>query len=288
MNQMNKNVLKKVNIGIIIASVFFIFSCSSNKLSMPVYETETKISREGEIVWVDLVTNDRQSSKKFFSKLLGWTFKDHGAYQMAMSGTKPVSGIIEDKELMSGSKNSYWIISASVRDVNTVSKKIKDRGGKILSTPMKISGRGTTAVVQDAQGAVFSILHNPSGDPKASKPKNGQWMWAELWTNDVGSAVSFYSAILPCKVRSNVGEENYFILKSKNYDFAGITKLPVKNENPIWIPVLKVADPDIIAKKAVELGGSVMINPAMISGNKVALITTPHGAPFLIQQWKNQ
>lgn len=288
MNHMNKNVLKKVNIGIIIASAFFIFSCSSNKLSMPIYENETKISREGEIVWVDLVTNDRQASKEFFSKLLGWTFKDYGAYQMAMSGTKPVSGIIEDKELLSGYKNSYWIISASVSDVDAVSKKINDKGGKILSTPMKITGRGTTAVVQDAQGAIFSILHNPSGDPKATKPKFGQWMWAELWTNDVRSAVSFYSDVLPCTTRPNADEEDYFILKSKNYDFAGITELPLKNENPIWIPVLRVTDPESIANKAIELGGSIMINPMVISGNKVALIATPHGAPFLIQQWENQ
>ena len=285
---MKKNTLIKVNFGIITGFVLLMFSCSTNKLSMPVYENETKISREGEIVWVDLITNEAQTSKKFFSNLLGWTFKDHGAYQMAMSGTKPVSGIIDDKELMSGSKNSYWVVSASVNDVNAVSKEIETKGGKILSAPMKINGRGTTAVVQDAQGAVFSILHNSHGDPKATKPKNGQWMWAELWTNDVKSAVSFYSDVLPCTARPNDDDEDYYILKSKNYEFAGITKLPVKNEKPIWIPVLKVADPDAIAKKAVALGGSIMINPTMILGNKVALISTPHGAPFLIQQWSNK
>lgn len=285
---MKKNVLKKINFAIITTFVLLLFSCSTNKLSMPVYENETNIRRDGEIVWVDLITNEAQTSKNFFSNLFGWTFKDYGAYQMAMSENKPVSGIIEDKELMSGAHNSYWIVSASVNDVDAVSKEIETKGGKILSTPMKINGRGTTAVVEDTQGAVFSILHNSSGDPKASKPENGQWMWAELWTNDTKTAVSFYIEILNCTARTNKEDDNYYILRSKKYEFAGITNLPVKNEKPIWIPVLKVADPDVIAKKAVALGGSSIINPTVISGNKIALISTPNGAPFLIQQWSNK
>ncbi|MCF6222754.1 MAG: VOC family protein [Flavobacteriaceae bacterium] len=281
---MNKYVVKLLKLGII-AWVFLIFACSSNKLSMPISENDTEIRREGEIVWVDLVTNDGQASKEFFSKLLGWTYKDHGAYVMALSGAKPVSGIIEDKELMEGAKNSYWIVSASVKDVDAVSKKIEAKGGKILSASMKVSGRGKTAVVQDAQGAVFSILHSASGDPKASNAKNGQWMWAELWTKDVKAAVSFYGDVLNVTARPNDDDDNYFILKSKKYDFAGIAEIPVKGESPIWIPVLKVADPEVIAKKIVALGGSIMINPMVISGKKVALVATPHGAPFLIQQW---
>ena len=286
---MNKNLLNLVKTGTILGLIVLSFSCAISQNSMPIAKIDSETSRKGEIVWIDLVTNDTKASKKFFTDLLGWNFKDHEAYKLAMSGPKPVTGIIEDKELLAGSKTSYWVVSVSVNDVAETTKKVTAIGGKIISEPMEIPGRGTVALVQDSQGAFFSLMHNSSGDPKASAPRNGEWMWAELWTSDPKAAVSFYTDVLSITAKpfSGDGVEDYFILKGDTYEFAGITETPVKNEDPIWIPVLRVADPGTIANKAVDLGGSILINPVEVSGNKVALIATPSGAPFLIQEWKN-
>lgn len=254
---------------------------------MPIAKLDKETSRKGEIVWIDLVTNDAKVSKEFFSNLLGWSFNNHDAYEMALSGTKPVSGIIEDKEILKGSKTSYWVVSASVKDAEATAKEIKSQGGKILSEPFEISGRGKVALVEDPQGAFFSILENSSGDPKASAPRNGEWMWAELWTSNPKEATSFYADVLSVTAKQigDAGTGDYFILKGDTYEFGGITKIPVKNEAPIWIPVLRVEDAVATAEKAVKLGGSILISPTTVSGNKVALIATPSGAPFLVQEW---
>ena len=283
---MNKNSLNIVK-TISFFGLMVLFFSSVVGQSMPITELDSETSRKGEIVWIDLVTNDAKVSKKFFSNLLGWSFNNHDAYDMALSGTKPVSGIIEDEELLKGSKTSYWVVSVSVSDAVATTKKIKSNGGKVLSEPMEISGRGTVALVEDSQGAFFSILQNSSGDPKASAPKNGEWMWAELWTSNPETAVSFYTEVLniTSKPIADGGKGDYFILKGATYEFGGITKTPVKNEAPIWIPVLRVEDATGIAEKAVKLGGSVLIGPTTVSGNKVALIATPSGAPFLVQEW---
>ena len=283
---MKTNFLNTVKTVSLIGLILLVFSSAIGQ-TMPIIELDNETSRKGEIVWVDLVTNDAKVSKKFFSNLLGWSFENHDAYDMALSGTKPVSGIIEDKELLKGSKTSYWVVSNSVEDASATAKKIKSQGGKILSEPMEISGRGTVALVEDAQGAFFSIIQNSSGDPKASAPRNGEWMWAELWTSNPKAAASFYSEVLSITVESIAGdaEGDYFVLKGATYEFGGITKIPVKNEAPIWIPVLRVEDAAATAEKATKLGGSILIGPAMVSGNKVALITTPSGAPFLVQEW---
>ena len=286
---MNKKVLNLVKTGTLMVLMVLSFSSAISQNSMPITKIDSDTSRKGEIVWIDLITNDAKASKKFFTNLLGWSFKNYGAYDMALSGTKPVSGIIEDKELLKGSKTSYWVVSASVNDVDATTKKITAKGGKVIAKPMEISGRGSVALVQDAQGAFFSILHNSAGDPKASAPRNGQWMWAELWTDNPEAAVSFYTDVLAitAKPLSDNEEGDYFILKGDTYEFGGITEIPVKNEDPIWIPVLRVASAETLAKKAVDLGGSILINPVKVSGKKVALIATPSGAPFLIQEWKN-
>jgi predicted enzyme related to lactoylglutathione lyase len=271
--------------------IFFIslaLSCSTGKDSFPIAEDYSNEARNGEIVWIDMVTNDAESGKKFFSELLGWEFKSYGPYTMSLSNTKPVAGIIQDAELMKGTKNSYWVVSFAVSDVKSISNDLISKGGKSISNPMKIDGRGTSALVTDKQGALFSILESEKGFTRASKPRNGEWLWAELWTKNVPDAVEFYTTVLPIKASALKGEgtENYYILKGQSHEFGAITDLPVKDEEPIWIPVLRVKSAPEIAKKAEELGGSVLINPASISGNEVALIATPNGAPFLVQEWK--
>lgn len=283
---MKTNFLNTVQTVSLTGLMLLVFSSAIGQ-TMPIAKLDNETSRKGEIVWIDLVTNDAKASKKFFSNLLGWSFDNHDAYDLALSGTKPVSGIIEDKELLKGSKTSYWVVSNSVADAEATAKKIKNQGGKVLSAPLEISGRGIVALVEDPQGAFFSIVQNSSGDPKASAPRNGEWMWAELWTSNPKAAVSFYADVLSITtkpVANNEGEE-YFILKGATYEFGGITKIPVKNEAPIWIPVLRVENATGIAEKAVKIGGSILIGPTTVSGNKVALITTPSGAPFLVQEW---
>ena len=107
---------------------------------------------------------------------------------------------------------------------------------------------------------------------------------------DLEKSISFYTDVLSITVKplSDNKKENYFVLKGETYEFGAITEIPVKNENPIWIPVLRVDDTKELADKAVSLGGSILINPTVVSGNKVALIATPSGAPFLIQEWKDK
>lgn len=282
--------MKKTNVfkvGILIFALV-ISACSSSKLAMPISENETGIKRTGEFVWVDLVTSNGEINSTFLKELFGWNIKDKGMYDIAYSGTKPVTGIIEDKELAKDSVNSFWVLSASVKDVNATINKVKANGGKVIAKKMTVPGRGETAIVQDQQEAYFSIMNNPNGDIKASAAKNGEWLWAELWTLKPEEAAGFYTNVLNCTSYSVANrEDGYIVLKSEKYDFAGIVETPMKKEAPIWIPVLKVDDPKAIAAKAVDLGGNIILGPMLISGKQVALITTPDGAPFLIQQWNN-
>ena len=61
------------------------------------------------------------------------------------------------------------------------------------------------------------------------------------------------------------------------------------NNNLIWVPVIRVADPGAIAKNVEKLGGSVWIMPdkAPNRGN-TALISDSTGAMLLIQRWLAQ
>ena len=282
------NISKSVKSGLLFGWLILTVSSTMGQNSMPISTIDGNTSRKGEIVWIDLVTNDAKASKKFFKNLLGWKFENHEDYDVSLSGTKPISGIMEDKQLLQGSNTSYWVVSASVKDVAATAEKVKSNGGKLLTELAKIPGRGTVALVEDSQGAFFSVLHSEAGDPRATAPRNGEWMWAELWTQDPEKAVAFYADVLGCSSKPlNDGDDQpYFVLKGEKYDFGAITRIPVKDESPIWIPVLKVENATEVSMEVKKLGGSVIINPVTVSGNKVALVTTPTGAPFLVQEWK--
>ena len=263
-----------------------IVACSGANISMPISDSDTGVSRAGEVVWIDLVTSDTGKSQSFFTQLNGWKYNNFGAYSRAMSGTKPVCGIISDPELTRGEKNSYWIVSASVEDVDAASGRATENKGKVLSEPKRIPERGKVAVIQDDQGAVLALMNNSRGDLKATAAREGEWTWVELWTTEPQAASDFYQKVLNVKSELHSGTDDYFVLQSEKHAFAGITQTIAKDEGPIWIPVLSVVDVTSSAARVKELNGSIVVNPAEVSGHKVALVTTPGGAPFMIQEMK--
>lgn len=258
---------------------------AQSDLSIPAADGEQ--NRLGEFVWIDLITPDAKVGKVFLSELLEWNIKGSKDYMVAYSGSKPVAGVMEDGEITPGEQSSYWLLSAPVKNISEAVKTVKDQGGKVLSEPESIPGRGQVTLVEDAQGAYFSMTQGVDY-PKASKARPGEWLWTELWTNDPGAANSFYQKVLQSTSRKiDDSGKDYFVLKGESYEFGGITELPVADESPIWIPVLRVQNADYTSKRAIELGGSILIEATIVSGNKVALITTPFGAPFLIQEWND-
>ena len=270
-------------------AVLLLMACGGSNISMPITDDGDEVDRNGEMVWVDLVTSDASLSKSFFSDLFGWSYNSYGAYNRAVSGPKPVSGIIEDSELEKGKKNSYWIISAAVEDIDAAVATATANGGKVLAPVEKIPGRGKVAVLQDPQGAVSAVMSDRGGYLRASKPEDGEWMWAELWAKDAKAAAEYYAAVLGCMTDklSDEGQE-YIVLKSAKNSFAGVVKSPAEEEEPIWLPVMRVDDIEASTNKAGELGATIFQKPIAVSSYKLALITTPNGAPFILQEANNK
>ena len=268
---------------------FLLASCGASNMSMPIADEGSGVDRNGEMVWVDLLTHDAKASQDFFSELLGWTYNEYGDYSRAMSGDKPVTGIIQNNELQKGEKNSYWVISAAVTDISESTSKASYSGGKIIAATEKVPGRGRVAVIQDPQGAVFGVMSSKDGYIRASKARNGEWVWAELWTTDAKAAATFYSGVLGASVDATTEDgESYLVLSGAKHAYAGIVKSPVQEEEPIWLPVMRVNDVEAVTEKAASLGSTIFQKPITMSGgNKLALITTPNGAPFLLQEVNN-
>ena len=103
-----------------------------------------------------------------------------------------------------------------------------------------------------------------------------------------GKTEAFYKAVMGYDDTLSVGE-GYGVFLHNGQWMAGIRHLETAMENLLWVPVVRVADPDATAKRVEALGGVVWLTPDQAPGNgNVALIGDPTGTMLLIQRWPSQ
>ncbi len=240
----------------------------------------------GRIVWHDLLTSDLRVAGDFYEKLFGWQI-DYMEYSaIARNNGKRVAGILELPK-KDDNLRAMWIPSVSVLNVDRTLGLVEDNGGKVLRGPIDMDKRGRAALVRDFQGSDFVLLTAKGGDPIQTEAKVGDWLWDEIWTDnpvktkDYYIAVLGYDSVVPAK-------DDYSVFMKDEQWIAGIRHLPQDTEELIWIPVVRVSDPESVAMQVESLGGNVVITPDQApSEGSTALISDPTGALLLIQRWPN-
>ena len=128
--------------------------------------------------------------------------------------------------------------------------------------------------------------------PDMTSYKEGEFCWVELATNDQPGAKSFYSSMFGWKPNDNpMGPDAFYTmleLKGKN---AGAlfndTTLAQQGVPPHWNIYIAVKDIDASAKKAVSLGGRMLMEPFdVMEHGRMAVVQDPDGAIFAMWQAK--
>lgn len=112
----------------------------------------------GAFSWVELMTTDTAAAAKFYGELFGWTcekseefdysiFKLNGQMAGGLMGMPPGCP-----------SGPAWGNYVTVASADATAAKVKALGGKVLVEPRDIPTVGRFAVLQDPQGAVFSIM----------------------------------------------------------------------------------------------------------------------------------
>ncbi len=115
----------------------------------------------GTLCWAELATNDVGASKSFYTALFGWAAKASNMpgmpYTEWMAGGQPAGGMIEMDEKWQGVP-PHWMPYFQVDDCDASAEKAKQLGGNVCVPPTDIPGVGRFAVLNDPQGAFFSIV----------------------------------------------------------------------------------------------------------------------------------
>jgi predicted enzyme related to lactoylglutathione lyase len=270
----------------------FVYSCSPDlPIVPPINTTPTNEFHPGKFVWRDLMTDDIPAVKKFYSELFGWTYLDvadeENDYTVVLHDGKPIGGMFKLRDVKAEHKYSQWISYVSVADMNQAINFTKKSGGTIYREPFELPNRGNVSYVLDSQSAVLAFVKSSSGDPKDSDPIYNEWLWTELWTNNIENSSSFYTELFGYNLKkfSTSAENFYYVFQKENKPRAGMVKIPFEDVEPHWMPYVAVKDPAEIVKKVEQLGGTIYLGTDETSGSDAAIIADPSGAVFTIQKW---
>lgn len=112
--------------------------------------------------WADLMTRDPAAALKFYQGLFGWCTlaTDNPAgfgYTHWRVGETDIGGMMAIAPEM-GPVPPHWMNYVMVTNCDEVAAKATSLGGRALRPPFDIPNVGRMAVLQDAQGAAFSVI----------------------------------------------------------------------------------------------------------------------------------
>jgi len=120
----------------------------------------------GSFCWNELLTNDVETARAFYSEVFGWSHVEHdmgpmGTYTMFRAGDQDRAGMMTMPE--QAGAPPHWLAYVLVTDVDAKAGEVTAFGGRIHCGPMDIPGIGRFAVAADPTGATFALF---KGAPK--------------------------------------------------------------------------------------------------------------------------
>jgi predicted enzyme related to lactoylglutathione lyase len=115
----------------------------------------------GAFCWSELLTRDTTAATKFYTTLFGWTTKvTDGSgfpYTHWQNDGVDIGGMMVIMAQW-GPMPPCWVNYVQVQNCDEAAAKAASLGGKICMPPMDIPNTGRFAMLQDPQGAVFSVI----------------------------------------------------------------------------------------------------------------------------------
>ncbi len=264
--------------------------CSSSPEYPSINNSSSKQYDYGQVVWRDLVTPNPKVAAEFYKNVFGWTSSQVGTedhpYWIFKSNGKPVAGMYLMTEGKKGA-GGEWIQYYSVSSLNDFVNKSRSGGGNLVVKPVEQPGRGMVALLTDPQGAYYAIIKSSNGDPVKSEPSDLDFLWSELWSNDMQKSADYYKNIFNSQLEDRTDDERpYIVIKNNNKLSSGIIKNPAENTRSNWVQYVRVTDPESIEQKVKNNGGKVIIPvDSTIRKGSVTVFVDPTGAPIAAQKW---
>lgn len=122
----------------------------------------------GSLCWNELATRDTASASAFYTGLFGWETQTSdtpgGPYTSFSNQGRMAGGMLQMTEEW-GDMPPHWSVYFAVADCDETVKRAQELGGTALMSPIDIPEVGRFAVMQDPQGAFFTVIKMSFFDP---------------------------------------------------------------------------------------------------------------------------
>lgn len=117
----------------------------------------------GTVRWVELLTRDPRAAAEFYRDVFRWTtdIPPTGGpeYTTFRLDGDQVAGMMRMPDAVPTAVSAFWSVYFTVDDTDAVARQTTELGGVVTVPPADSEG-GRFAVLEDPQGAVFSVLAN--------------------------------------------------------------------------------------------------------------------------------
>ena len=242
----------------------------------------------GTFLGADLITEDAEAASRFYADLFPWDVEkvEDGGYRINHKG-RLIASISQIDDSDSEVDKSFWLVALAVNDLKQTIRSASENNATVLEEYTKVKNYGRFAVIGDAEKAPVMFIQSGK-TPIGGTTGPGSWVWAELWSDDIDKATTFYGDVVGVgHDTTDRGGQAYHLFTSQGKPRAGIVKIPDELEDvePGWAPYVDVENLDKTKDRVRELGGRVIFatdnNP--VRGG-VALIIDPTGAALFIHQ----
>ena len=145
--------------------------------------------------WIDLGTSDLPKARAFYGDLFGWDIQEGppeaGGYSIAHLRGKPVAGLGPQQN----PGPPYWTVYINVDSADAIVTTMADNGGQVFMPPFDVMDVGRMAIGADPTGAVFGLWEPRQHKGAGIVNEPNTFSWAELVTDDVDAAKSFYTSV---------------------------------------------------------------------------------------------
>ncbi|AXI79822.1 VOC family protein [Peterkaempfera bronchialis] len=239
---------------------------------------------QGTPCWVSLMARDLGTAETFYGALLGWEFESGpvrlGRYVRATLNGAPVAGLgVAPADL---GFPVEWTTYFAADSTDGTAQRIRECGGTVAVGPLQADESGRLVIASDVSGAVFGVWEGQEHQGWQTVGVPGAPAWTELVTSDGDAAAAFYGSVFgPAVERS--GDDA--VLRVEGRAVAGIRgAAALRGGPPRWRIYFAVADADRAARRAVELGGRLLVEPQESPHGRVARLSDPEGGRFSVVQ----
>jgi hypothetical protein len=250
----------------------------------------------GTFCWPELGTTDPKAAIEFYRELFEWgvnelPLPDGSAYSMIKKGSEDAGAMYQlMDDMVKQGVPPHWMSYVAVDSVDATLEKVKANGGTVVMGPMDVKpdGRlliGRMAVVQDPEGATFSVWQAGSHIGATVVGEHGALCWNELWSRRPDAALRFYKAVFGWGSSAmNMGGMEYQMVLVGGQPAGGIMPMPPGMQAPPhWLTYFAVDDCDRRTEKAKAAGGTVLSGPQDVPGvGRMSMLQDPQGAGFAI------